>query len=171
MIERNLLKWPTKAVLRATKKKAIVIFLINLTFVSGLTWAMLGNDPDWEIWACFVFFFVCLCTSIYTLLKTDRLVLTHEGFTNTYLGITRTFRWEEVSEFLPIKIQPGLVSSVNQVIFETNHLSQKQTSHKNAQNNMQIIGRNYRLKIDDLAKMLNIYREDAIANLPRNRPV
>lgn len=171
MLNRNPLKWPTKAVLRATKKKAILIFLINLMFVSGTLWLMFGGSPDWEIWACLIFFFICLCISVYSLLKTDCLILTHEGFTNSYLGMTKTFRWEEVSEFMPLKIQPGLFSSVNQVIFETYKISPKPMAHKNVQKTMQIIGGGYRLNVDDLAKALNTYREDAIANLPRNRRV
>lgn len=169
MFERNPLKWPAKAVLRATKKKAVFISLINLTFVFGLIWAMSGSNPSWEIWGCLAFFMICLSTSIYALLKSDRLVLTHEGFTNTYLGMTRIFRWEDVSEFIPVKIQPGLVSSVNQVIFETHQLNPKANARKKIQKSMQIIGGNYRIKVDDLAKALNTYREDAIKNMPRYR--
>lgn len=162
------IKWPTRTVLVSSRIKAGFLLAMCLTFVGTGVFLRDSFDETWMPWLIIGFFGICASVFVLQLFRPGQLVFTAYGFEQTILGRRKSYRWDEVSDFSMKTVKNGMFNAASYVTFSVldSPSGVVQNANKLLIGTTDMLGDNFGMKTMELLRVMNRYRDDALANAP-----
>ncbi|MBT8473671.1 MAG: hypothetical protein KJN99_13770, partial [Marinicaulis sp.] len=108
---------PNHLTLRSSRLKYFFSFFLSLLFVAVAIWAFNGGVNEWWVWVTLILFGSGALLSLIMLFNPSTLHLTRKGFEQTHLFKSKSFEWQDVSEFNVMSVRTGNFSNQSFVTF------------------------------------------------------
>ena len=148
---------PNEQTLHAKPWKGLSVAAGSALFVAGGIW-MLGRKPSLAWWAVTTFFGLWLLAGLVLALRGARLELDREGFRQLDPLRRRSFRWDQVSAFVPHRVDYQGVSIGSWVAFRI----QADPDEPNGRVVWTQLSDTFGLRAEALAQLLNAHPSRAL---------
>ena len=149
-------------ILKASRLKWASILAICLIFGLIGIWMLSSGENKFMSWLCIIFFGLLgggVC--FFQLISPGKLVLNRGGFEQKMTGRSLQCKWQDVSEFGVIRISRNKFVSFSRLQDEGKAMTQISKAITGSHSGM--LGDNFGMKSEDLADLMNAFRNRALS--------